>query len=119
MLVIPNWVDTNLANTHVAQAISLFDGIFAENGFATWSPVPNTSSATTPPPMTTAEEFEAQVGYVRHLQRNGKAYFSFNGWGVRTTPATPGAFPFISSLRVSIPSLPRGGLLSESAQSHD
>eukprot|EP01052_Picozoa_sp_SAG31_P008739 SAG31_NODE_446_length_15587_cov_29.651989_2_plen_1247_part_00 len=81
MLVLPNWSVTNFQNDDVAEAVGLFDGIFAESGFVDWSPVPNTTSFAQPPLKTTPESFEQQVLFIRHLQRLGKAYFSFNGWG--------------------------------------
>jgi hypothetical protein len=81
MLVLPNWSVLDYQNNDVAEALALFDGVFAESGFAEWCPIPNTSSFATPPRMTTAPMFDQQVEFIRHLQRLGKAYFAFNGWG--------------------------------------
>ena len=78
LLVIPNFSDQGSDGLLVAN---LTDGLLAESGFAEWNPIPNTSSFATPPPMTTPAKFEAQVGFVRQLQRAGKAHYSINEWG--------------------------------------
>eukprot|EP01048_Picozoa_sp_COSAG05_P012692 COSAG05_NODE_1293_length_5260_cov_2.373571_4_plen_307_part_00 len=80
LLVIPNFSSDEMSDATLAVA-NFTDGILAEGGFAAWNPVPNSQYATTPPPKTTPKKFEAQLNWVRHLQRTGKGYFSINEWG--------------------------------------
>jgi hypothetical protein len=81
MLVIPNFSSDDLNDDSVLAVANLTDGMLAEGGFASWNPVPNTSSYDTPPPKTTPTRFERQVAFVRYLQRRGKGYFAINQWG--------------------------------------
>ena len=81
LLVLPNWSDMRLEDANVRAVLNATDGVLAEAGFTEWNPVPNTSSFRSPPPLTNPSRFEAQVRYVRSLQRHGKAYFAINEWG--------------------------------------
>ena len=57
LLVIPNYNTYALGDTNVLRVTNLTDGILAESGFTIWYPVPNTTSATTPPPFTNPTKF--------------------------------------------------------------
>jgi hypothetical protein len=80
MLVIPNFSDMSFSAGTLAVA-NATDGLLAEAGFTMWDPVPNTTSMTTLPPKTTPGKFEAQVQFVRNLQRHGKGFFG--AWHTR------------------------------------
>lgn len=80
MLVIPNFSEESF-DKDVLAVTNLTDGVLSEAGFATWNPVPNTTSRYTPPLKTSPERFAAQVQFVRNLQRAGKGYFAINEWG--------------------------------------
>ena len=81
LLVIPNFNVQNF-ETETLQVTNLTDGILAEGGFVSWNPIPNTSSFTTPPVFTTPSKFALQIQFIRHLQRNGKGFYSINEWGI-------------------------------------
>ena len=60
LLVIPNFSSDSLSE-EALEVGNYTDGILAEGGFTGWSPEPNHTTMTTPPPKTTPEKFEAQV----------------------------------------------------------
>lgn len=77
MLVIPNFSAMDFSAGVLAVA-NLTDGILAEGGFTTWNPVPHSASMTQPPLKTNPAKFQAQVKFIRNLQRHGKAFFAIN-----------------------------------------
>ena len=95
MLVIPNFSSRDLSDSAVLAVGNLTDGMLAEAGFTMWNPVPNTSSLTTPPPMTSPSKFAEQVRFVRNLQRQGKGFFAINEWGAGPDYGlNPSGFPY-------------------------
>lgn len=80
MLVIPNFSEYAFSDDVLAVA-NATDGFLAEGGFTIWNPIPNTTSATVPPPFTTPTDFADKVLFIRNLQRAGKGFFAINEWG--------------------------------------
>jgi len=89
LLVIVNRFNPTFTPQNLAVA-NLTDGLLAEPGFLVWSPRPGPGyktgpgevhSTTVPPPKTTPATFDAQVAFVRHLQRHGKGFYAINEWG--------------------------------------
>jgi hypothetical protein len=71
----------DLGDEPTLAVANMTDGFLAEGGFTSWNPIPNTTYATKPPPMTNPTKFRAQVGFVRNMQRHGKGFFAINEWG--------------------------------------
>ena len=72
LLVIPNFSSDSLSE-EALEVGNYTDGILAEGGFTGWSPEPNRTTMTTPPPKTTPEKFEAEM---EHMIRKNLADFA-------------------------------------------